>query len=124
MTLPTGADIAARLRAGAAASPITYMSEDELQEALAAVLGDSAVREVRLSDGRSRIDILMHGVGVEVKVAGSLADVIRQLDRYAACEEIRELVLVTTRSKHHHIPALIGARRIPLHLVTLIENGL
>lgn len=127
----SGAAVADQLRAGAV--NISYTNEIELQDALATVLGLHPLeREVPLTDGRSRIDMVVTDLlgseiavtGVEVKVDGSLADVLRQLHRYAGCTELDELVLVTTRSKHHRIPATIGARQIPLHLVSLVENGL
>jgi hypothetical protein len=131
-----GEQIAAELRQSSAA--ITYTNEDDLQAALAAIFDVTpewrAQREVRLSDGISRIDLVIKPdilgliidarTGIEVKIDGSLASVIRQLDRYAACPEIDELILVTTRAKHHHIPRTLGARGIPVHLVSLIENGL
>ncbi len=103
-----------------------FAHEDELQEALRLVLdehGVTAERERRLSDGRSRIDLFVQpSVGVEVKIDGSWADVTRQLTRYAKCPEITELVLVTTRSKHHHIPSVLEGK--PVHLVSLIGAAL
>jgi len=132
-------EIAEDLRDGL--SNVTFANETDLQVAIGKVLHNSgwaAVREVRLSDGKSRIDLMVgerpdavyglqvagSAIGIEVKVDGSLASVLRQLDRYAACTEISELILVTSRAGHSRIPDQIGARRIPLHLVTLIENGL
>jgi len=122
-----GLAVAAHLRAHTA--NLTYSDERELQDALADILADAypttTSREHRLSGGRSRIDFLIHpGTGIEVKVKGSLADVTRQLDRYATCPEIHELILITTRATHHRIPRELGARRLPVHLVSLIENGL
>ncbi|MFF2274197.1 hypothetical protein ACFVTX_18125 [Agromyces sp. NPDC058136] len=114
----------------------TYTDEYDLQVALDARLttalagtGRDVMREVRLSDGVSRADIwvdgtrwLGPGVVVEVKVAGSLASVVRQLERYAACVEVGELILVTTRARHHHVPREIAGKRV--HLVSLVEGGL
>jgi len=122
-----GLAIAAHLRTHAVG--LTYVDEDDLQHALQGVLldafPDATAREHVLSDGRSRIDFLIRpDVGIEVKIKGSLADVTRQLDRYATCPEIHELILITTRATHHRIPRELGARRIPVHLVSLIENGL
>ncbi|WP_165069701.1 hypothetical protein [Marisediminicola senii] len=118
---------------------LTYTTEDDLQAALHERLysptGNPAVtREVVLSDLRSRID-LMHTstypgttipwqIGIEVKTKGSLAAVIRQLDRYANCPEIDELILVTTKALHSRVPEILGARRISVHVVSLIKNGL
>ena len=111
---------------------ITHANEDELQAALAAVLSGAGVdckREVRLSDGRSRIDLIakyspgaVGWLGIEVKIKGSTADVVRQLTRYAACPELSELILVTTRAKHHQVPRVLNNKAV--HLVSLVEAGL
>lgn len=107
-------------------APLTFVHEDELQAGLAAALaaaGELARREVVLSDGRSRIDLLTDaGVGIEVKVDGSWANVVRQLIRYAKCDEVTELILVTTRVRHHSIPTVIDGK--PVHLLSLIGAAL
>ena len=85
-----------------------YSTEDELQEALHAALaeaGHSPIREVRLNR-HDRIDLLVGGVGIEVKVAGSTGEVLRQLKRYTAHDAIDALILVTTCVRHG---ALAGA---------------
>lgn len=104
---------------------LQFVTEDDLQQELHTALaaaGIEATREVRLSDGRSRIDLMAGRVGIEVKTNGGWADVIRQLTRYAHCVEIDELVLVTTRTKHHHLPSEAAGK--PLHLVSLIGAAL
>jgi len=117
---------AARIVAVLDLAPLTFTNEDELQAALAEALAAADIgseREVKLSDRRSRIDLLgPDGVGLEVKVDGSWADVLRQLTRYAKCDEIKELILVTTRAKHHHLPAALEGK--PLHLLSLIGAAL
>jgi hypothetical protein len=102
-----------------------HITEDDLQAALKECLDLAGVypeREVRLSDGQSRIDLLAGGVGIEVKLEGSWANVVRQLTRYAKCREIISLVLVTTRAKHHHLPDQLCGK--PLSLVSLVGNAL
>ncbi|MGZ0069285.1 hypothetical protein [Microbacterium arborescens] len=77
-----------------------YANEEQLQYRIATALaaaGIRADREVRLSDGFSRIDIMSGDVGIEVKIAGQPGAVHRQLARYSACPEISALILVTTR---------------------------
>lgn len=125
---------ARRLRDFILAAPMTFTTEADLQEALAdrldaeAQLGNPVSgfgREVRL-DGHNRIDFLVElagtHVGIEVKRAGSLADVIRQLTRYAAFTTVDELLLVTTKASHHHIPTEIDGK--PVVLCSLIGNAL
>ncbi|PZE66928.1 hypothetical protein [Curtobacterium sp. MCBD17_021] len=105
---------------------LQFVSEDDLQESIRTALmaaGIPAERERRLSDGRSRIDLFANpGIGVEVKIDGSWAAVVRQLQRYAKCPEIDELILVTSRSKHHRIPTELEGK--PVHLVSLIGAAL
>lgn len=52
-------------------------------------------REIRLS-ARDRIDVMVAGVGIEVKIKGSRRDIYRQLERYAESPEVTALVLATS----------------------------
>lgn len=107
------------------AASMQYVSEDELQAAIAAALveqGIAAIREVRLSDGLSRIDLLVEDIGIEVKIAGRAVDVTRQLTRYALCPEIGTLILVTNRAAHAKVPTHLHGR--PLYVCSLIGGGL
>lgn len=100
-----------------------YANERELQDAIADALrsrGYSVEREARL-DTHSRVDLLVGRVVVEVKVAGAVGAVRRQLDRYAASERVGALVLVTTRARHVY-PDTIGGK--PLEVVSLLLGGL
>jgi hypothetical protein len=108
-----------------------YPDEISLQESLATVLVDaglSVAREVPL-DRRNRIDFLVQRptgkierVGVEVKTGGSVADVRRQLTRYARSPEIDGLVLVTNRVRHRELPPAIEGK--PIRVVTVLEGAL
>lgn len=96
-------------------------SEDALQRAIERVLGLAAIddsprfafeREVRLNED-DRIDFMFgDGLGLEVKIDGSLADVTRQLHRYAQAEQVRELLLVTTRARHLSLPLEFNGKRL------------
>lgn len=106
-----------------------YIDEYTLQAQLCDVLeqaGFTVSREQTLTDGISRIDLMVFAgdrvLGVEVKIAGRFPDVVRQLHRYAETNEFDALILVTTRAKHHHIPAALAG--IPLRLVTYVTAGL
>lgn len=107
---------------------LQYITEDDLQAAITTALGSAGVpadREVRLSDGVSRIDLLVGDVGIEVKIGGAAPSVIRQLARYAKCAEISTLILITTRARHSasldRIETLIDK---PLLVCSLIGAGL
>lgn len=102
----------------------TYANEDALQAGVAAALhahGYTVEREVRL-DGHGRIDLLVNRVGIEAKIAGSAAEVRRQLDRYAHSPFIDALVLVTGRVTHLNLPEELNGK--PLHVITLAAAGL
>jgi hypothetical protein len=90
--------------------------ELELQDALARVFaagGVEARREHRLSPGDVVDFLLLEGVAVEVKVAGSAVEVARQLQRYAGHSEVLALVLVTTRERLvRALPAELGGKRL------------
>lgn len=82
-----------------------YVNEDELQRGLAEVLtgyGLPVEREVCL-DNRSRIDLLVGRVGVEVKVGGSASALRHQAERYAESDRLDAVVIVTSRL-HHGLP--------------------
>jgi hypothetical protein len=102
----------------------TYQHEGQLQDGLAAVFtaqGVVAEREVRLA-GHDRIDFLVGRVGVEVKTRGQVAAVARQLQRYAGCDRIDALLLVTAVARHLTLPATIGGK--PLLVASLLEGAL
>lgn len=99
-------------------------NEQELQQGLWHVLSNrypDARREVVL-DARCRIDFLVGDVGIEVKVDGSLSDLMRQLIRYAKFEQVGVLVVVSTRAKHRDLPLEIGGK--PLFLAYLGDGAL
>jgi hypothetical protein len=101
----TGGDLASFL----AGWRFRYAGEKELQAAIAGALDAAGVpfeREVRLGKAGT-IDFLIGGgapgglgIGLEIKVGGSVADLTRQLFRYAGEDRVREVVLATTRRAH------------------------
>lgn len=119
MSEPTTADVADALRR----YRFRFADEARLQELIGQALAKEGVafeREARL-DARNRIDFLAGRVGIEVKVAGSVADVRRQVDRYARFERIDGLVLVTAKAAHR-LPPEVGGK--PLETVSLLFGGL
>ena len=97
MTL-TIEDIAQVLRS----NDFSYADERDLHTGIAVALARAGAmsiqREVTIAGGR--IDFVVDGVGIEVKIKGSKAQVRRQLDRYAKGGDVDALLLVTTRSMH------------------------
>jgi|APFre7841882654_1041346.scaffolds.fasta_scaffold76786_4 hypothetical protein len=97
-----------------------YAHEDDLQMGVAEVLQKLATRwecEVVL-DKKNRLDFLVDGCCIEIKVDGSLADLTRQLYRYAAFEQIKEFLVVTTKDSHRGLPTSMRGKRITVvHLL-------
>ena len=71
--------------------------------------------EVKLAP-RCRIDLMCGGVGIEIK-RGKVekARILEQLRKYAACEQVEGLILVTEKTVP--VPHLIGGK--PVRLVCL-----
>lgn len=78
-----------------------FASERQLQDGIEGVLAQHSLdfeREVRLGP-HERIDFMVDDVGVEVKVAGSSVDLLRQLARYAEHDRVSSLIVVTNASR-------------------------
>lgn len=97
------------IRCGAACT------EEELHALVEQALlagGLEAAHEVRLAP-RCRIDFMSGGVGIEIKKKRpERAKLIRQLTRYAACEQVKALVVAAPRGVN--LPAAIGGKRVTL----------
>lgn len=94
-------------------------TEEGLQEALHLLLLARGVphrREVRVAGGR--VDLLVGRVAVEAKIAGSTADLSRQVARYLDGGDVDGVVVVTSRVEH------LRAGRDEVEVVTLAWAGL
>jgi hypothetical protein len=96
--------------------------EVAVQAHLAAVLAEAGgvvAREVPIVGGR--IDIVCDRVGVEVKIAGALAAVARQVIRYAAEPGLDAIVVATTHAQHRQLPRSVrGKPIIVVHMCGVI----
>ena len=93
--------------------PVTR-DERELQGHIETILQQEQVRyrrEFILYTG-DRLDFFVdRSVAIEVKVAGGITPLIEQLQRYALCDEVREILVVSTRPKHRlHLDEIQGKR--------------
>lgn len=111
--------IASRLRS----SRFRYSSERELQDGIAQLLTGMGViheREVRLSN-EDVIDFLVSGgLGIEVKIQGTIVNLLRQLNRYAQHQDVKALLVVTGRMQLTGLPRAIGGK--PLRVVSLLGS--
>ena len=62
---------------------------------------------MRLSDA-DIVDFMVGSIAVEVKIKGAKAEIYRQLERYAAHDNVTAILLVSSRSMH--LPALINGK--------------
>lgn len=77
-----------------------YGDEAQLHDRLAEVLTAQPCRfdRERRIDARNRFDFLIAGgIVVEVKVDGSLGQALRQIERYAALDDVAAVLLATTQ---------------------------
>lgn len=114
------APISAALIAGVLLSArFNHVNEEELQQGVHAALeraGLPVTREVCLTR-RDRVDFLVNRVAVELKVAGAVATVARQLQRYARSCLVDELLLVTTCARHLGLPSTIGGKPLAVYFL-------
>jgi len=102
------------LHEGLSSYKYRFDSEVVLQDALQAALetlGYSYQREVKL-DAKSRIDFLVGALGLEVKVGGGLAPMLRQIHRYLASPGVEGLLLVTTKSSHKGLVSVLQGKPV------------
>lgn len=90
-------------------------AEDELHAQVAQALGAAgieAAHEVRLAP-RCRIDFLAGKIGIEIKKKRpERAKLIAQLARYAACPQVRALIVVAPRGVN--LPRRIGGKPVTM----------
>ena len=105
--------IAAQLREW---SFVSIVVEERLQYEVHHVLnalGCVHKREYRL-DARSRVDFYLpeQKIGIEVKTAGRPNEIMRQLQRYNECDQIKGVILITSRSRHTDIPEMLAGKPV------------
>lgn len=92
--------------------------EKAMQDAVESALRAEKLQFRReVTRGADRIDFVVGAIGVELKVKGSPSDLIRQLERYSAWDDLTELLLVTTRGHHLAVPSTIGGKPTLVHVV-------
>lgn len=111
---------AAELAALIGANRFTILDEAHLRACIGEILTlaeEPHRRDVDLG-GQARIDFVTgDGVGIHVKTAGAGPEVLAQLRRYAAADEVTTLLLVTTKGVHACLPAMVGGTVLHTQLV-------
>ena len=115
-------EVMAKASAAIAAFGYNFSTEEEFQTGLAKALASGGVefrREVILSK-RDRIDFMIEdGVGIEVKIDGSISALTRQIFRYAELPEINGLLVVVSANRLANLPTEINGK--PVHSVRIMR---
>ena len=91
--------------------------ESEAQKDIEVALRDAGIpyqREARLGPG-NRPDFLCNGIAIEVKVGGSKKNHYRQVCRYTEFDEVKAVILIT--SKSINLPETINGK--PCHIISI-----
>ena len=92
-----------------------YATEKDLQDGFEKVFREKGIpfrREVEISS-KDRLDFLVDGgIVLEVKIKGSLPELVRQIARYARHETIREILVVGTPRWIPQVPAAIEGKPV------------
>ncbi len=98
-----------------------FSNEKELQAGIRLALRwEEHTTEVVLSK-RDRIDFLLdNGIGVEVKVAGSLSAVTAQVLRYTQSDLVSAVLVITTKTTHRKIPNTLNGKPVDVLQVASI----
>lgn len=107
---PTVTDLVTLIRS----HRFNWQSEEDFQEGIRRILKTAKIRfrkEVALGSA-GRIDFLVDGIGIEIKVQESVSKVAKQLHDYAGRTEVTELLLVTTKASHRRLPSTLRGKRL------------
>lgn len=100
-----------------------YRNEIDLHDAISALFDSEGIayaREVRVAGGR--VDFVVGGIAIEVKIKGSAAAAARQARRYADTGRFAAVLIVSTRP--HHWVAADRDAAVPIETVTIGGLGL
>jgi hypothetical protein len=97
-------------------SSFGYCTETEelLQQAVEKLLRGAGIdyaAQFRLS-ASDRVDVLVGRVGIELKIKGRNAEIVRQLHRYVQHDAIDGILLITSRARHQQIPDRLNGKTI------------
>ena len=102
---------------------INVTTEAASHQAIAALLaghGMDVQTEVRLSP-KSRVDLMVGSIAIEVKTGHRRADILRQINRYSQIDEVSEVILATAIAFPKSIKKLGGKK---LHIASLSRGWL
>ena len=92
-----------------------FMTESDLQDGLLELLKTEPIKIAKeeFISRKSRPDFIVEGnIAIEVKIGGSLGALTRQVQRYAKHDSIREVLVVTSKSRHTNLPATLAGKPV------------
>lgn len=91
-----------------------YTDEYGLQASIAAVLTEAGYKPIREKHIRriGRMDLMIGGIVIEVKVFGSVPNVMRQIGGYLGSPEVEGVLLASSVARHATVPALIKGKPV------------
>ena len=92
-----------------------FASEKDLQNGIEAILTQAGIpyhRETSLSAPNRPDFMIENGIALEVKIKGSLANLLRQANRYAQHEEVQSILIVGTPHWFSKIPSSLSGKPI------------
>lgn len=104
------------------ATRFRWTSEKDLQDGIELVLQDMGLpytREHRLS-AKDIVDFLIDGLALEVKIKGTVKNLLAQVYRYAKSPEVTTILVVTGRLQLGGLPQNIKGK--PLRVVALVRS--
>lgn len=100
-----------------------FGSEVDLQNGVELLLQRSKIayaREKALT-AKDRPDFLVDGgIAIEIKIQGTFAQAVRQIDRYAKHESVHSILVIGSPAWINRIPAFIGGK--PVHAIRITES--
>lgn len=92
-----------------------FVSEKDLQNGIETILTQAGIpyhRETALSAPDRPDFIIEDGIALEVKIKGSLADLLRQASRYAEHAEVTGILVVGTPHWFSRVPATLSGKPV------------
>lgn len=101
----------------------SFNNEKELQDGIELALQNRNVQYIReaIVPPKDRVDFLVGSIGVEVKIKSSLANLTRQIHRYAQWEGISSVLVITSLNRLRNLPATLNGK--PVHVIVIGAIG-
>lgn len=99
-----------------------FVTEIDLQDGIAAVFDRADIRYEREKslNETDRPDFMVGGIAIEVKIKGSLSELLRQASRYAGCDQVSAILVVGTPHWLPRVPVELAGK--PVRSIRLIGS--